>query len=78
MYPMLNDGDILAINKFITPVHGKIVIAAINGEFTVKRLFKKDGFMSLNPDNPDFNPIIMETGMEVQIWGVVYFILRKA
>ncbi|MGL4368695.1 MAG: LexA family protein, partial [Spirochaetota bacterium] len=71
-------GDLLVIDRAITPVDGKIVIAAVNGELTVKRLRKKNGKVYLSPENPDYPSIEIsaETGLEV--WGVVTHVIHKA
>ena len=50
----MRDGDILMVDKSIEPKVGKVVIAAINGEMTVKRLSVVDGLMTLTADNPNY------------------------
>ncbi len=77
MFPEIKHGDLLIVDRSIKPRHRHIVIAEINGEFTVKRLYNQGGFVSLNPDNPDFAPIIPEPGASLEIWGVVTFNLRQ-
>ena len=49
----MRDGDVLMVDKSIQPKAGKIVIGAINGEMTVKRLSVVDGQMTLTADNPN-------------------------
>ena len=51
MEPHMRDGDVLMVDKSIEPKVGKVVIAAINGEMTVKRLSVVDGQMRLTADN---------------------------
>ena len=53
------------------PQVGKIVIAAIQHELTVKRYVKKDGKVYLAPENDAFEPILVSEEDEVHIWGVV-------
>jgi len=65
------DGDILIVDKALEPVNGNIVIANIDGEFTVKRFQKKDGNCYLLPENPDFEPLPIAGDMTLQIFGVV-------
>lgn len=67
----INSGDILIVDRSIKPIHGKIVIAAIDGELTVKRLYQKDGVVKLRPDNPEFTDILVTEMMDSVIWGVV-------
>ena len=67
----IHDGDILVIDRSLTPANGKVVIATVDGQFTVKRLEKKRGKIRLLPANPDFEPIEFKDEQELQIWGVV-------
>lgn len=65
------DGDILVVDRSISPQDGKIVIAAVNDELTVKRLSIKSTGTWLVPENDDFPPILVKEGSELVIWGVV-------
>lgn len=65
------DGDILVVDRSIEPMPGKIVVAAVNGELTVKTLVRKSGKVWLAAENPDYAPLEMKDGMECVIWGVV-------
>ncbi len=68
----INENDILIVDKSLTPAHGKIVIAAIDGLLTVKRLVKEmDGQFILFAENPSYPPIKLKEGNEIVIWGVV-------
>lgn len=68
----IHDNDILIVDRSIKPAPGKIVIAAVDGQLTVKRLHKtKDGKLLLMPENPDFHPIELKEGNDMVIWGVV-------
>jgi DNA polymerase V len=74
----LNDGDLLVIDRAETPRHRSIVVAIVNGEFTVKRLHKRNGEIRLMPENKAFPAIEVTEGMDVEIWGVVSHIIHKA
>lgn len=75
----INDGDILIVDKSIDPQDRQIVIAQINGEFTVKRLRSVGGRVYLEPSNPDFPVIdVTDEGDYPTVWGVVTFIIHKA
>ena len=50
---------------------GKVVIAVVDGELTVKRLRKHRNKLWLMPENPNFQPIEIGENMELHIWGVV-------
>ena len=64
--------DILIVDLSIEPCDGHVVIAMINGEFTVKRLkigAKKQ--ITLLPENDRYAPMVIKEGMDFNIWGVV-------
>lgn len=65
------DGDLLVVDRAVSPEAGRIVVAAINGELVVKRLKRDDGRVWLVSENPDYGAIEMTEGMEFVIWGVV-------
>jgi DNA polymerase V len=73
----IKDGDILVVDRSIEPVHGKIVIAVVNGEFTVKTLYNKNGIVKLVPANPEYPEILLKNGHELNIWGVVSYTIHK-
>ncbi len=72
---MINAGiypnDILVVDRSIEPVAGKIVICALNGELTVKRLERDNGQWQLQSENPDYPDIALHEDLELVIWGVV-------
>lgn len=70
-------GDILIVDRALEPVHGAIVIAVVNNELTVKRLYCKDGRVELHPENPDYPVITFTQETELVIWGVVSGVTRK-
>jgi DNA polymerase V len=69
--------DLLVVDKSEEPKHGKIVIAVINGELTVKRLNKTVGGIQLLPENPSYLPIHITPEMDFSIWGVVTYVIHK-
>ena len=71
MEPHMRDGDVLMVDKSIEPKVGKVVIAAINGEMTVKRMPVVDGQMTLTADNPYYSDMKVGDFDESMIWGVV-------
>jgi len=64
-------GSLLVVDRALTAKSGSIVLAVIDGEFTVKRLEKRLGKIRLLPENPKFKPIEIVEGMQCEIWGVV-------
>lgn len=73
----IHDGDILVIDRSITPKDGSVVIATVDGQFTVKTLEKKRGKVRLLAANPDFEPIEFNDEQELQVWGVVTNVLHS-
>ena len=73
----IHDGDILVVDRSETAVHGKIVVAALDGEMTVKRLHLKDGQCRLVPENKAFQSIQVGTEQDLQVWGVVVGVVRR-
>ena len=67
----IHDNDILIVDRSLKPSHGKIVIAVVDGQMTVKRLYKQSGKLILMPENKNFKPIEVTENMSIEIWGVV-------
>src|SRR6186713_2454181 len=61
------EGDILIVDRSMKPAHGKIVIASVQGDFTVKRLHKVGNVLRLVPENPAYPSIEIHPEMEFQI-----------
>lgn len=70
-------GDILIVDRSIDNPLNKIVVALLNGEFTVKRLTKRDGAIFLLPENPKYPNIEITEYVDFQVWGVVTGLVRK-
>lgn len=68
--------DILIVDRSIKPAHGDVVVAQVNGEFTVKELCLRPTLM-LVPRNTSFEPISFADDSELQIFGVVTNVLRQ-
>lgn len=73
----IHPDDILIVDRSLSPTHGKIVIAAVDGELTVKRLYKKDGVVRLDPENSAYNPILISSEADLMIWGVVTYVIHS-
>ena len=72
------EGDALVVDKAIDPTHGSIIVASLKGEFTVKRLHKKQGEVYLMPENSAFKLIKITEESDFQVFGVVTYIIHKA
>lgn len=73
----IHENDILIVDRSIPPTHGKIVIAAIDGQLTVKRLHIKNNKLILLPENQAFDPIEINENNEVYIWGIVTNVIHS-
>lgn len=67
----IHPNDILVVDRSLEPTIGKIVICALNGELTVKRLKSIDKEIILGAENPDYADIIVQEYIDLVIWGVV-------
>jgi len=73
----IHDGDILIVDRSLPPVDGKIVIASINGELTVKRLKIAGKQLQLVPENNAYEPINITGEEDLRLWGVVTNVIHK-
>jgi DNA polymerase V len=73
----LFDGDILVVDRAVKAQHKHIVVAVIDGEMTVKRLYSRGGRVELHPENPAYPPILIGEGRDLIIWGVVIGSVRQ-
>ena len=71
------DGDLLVVDRSEEAVSGKIVVAVLDGELTVKRLHIRRDVRRLVPENPKYKPLRIEPGQELQIWGVVTGVVKR-
>ncbi len=73
----LSSGDILVVDRALDPVHNRIVIAALDGELTVKRIRKQGGRLFLAPEHPEYAVIEVTEEASFQVWGVVTHVIHK-
>lgn len=72
----IHHNDILVVDRSLEPTHGKIVIASVNGELTVKRLHKAGGKVKLVAESEAYAPIDITAEMDLRIWGVVTSVIH--
>ncbi|MDD4947706.1 MAG: translesion error-prone DNA polymerase V autoproteolytic subunit [Gallionella sp.] len=65
------DNDILVVDRAIKPRHNHIVVAVVDGDFTVKQFYQRLGRIKLKAANPTFPDIVPKEGQTMEIWGVV-------
>lgn len=73
----INPDDLLVVDRSLAPATGKIVIAVVNGELTVKRLFRERGKLFLMPENPSYPAIEITEETDFMIWGVVTNVIHS-
>lgn len=73
----INSGDLLVVDRSLSPVNNAVIVAIVSGEFTVKKLVKELGRYYLYPENPDYPVIQITEEMEFQVWGVVTYALHS-
>ena len=73
----IHSGDVMVVDRALEPQNNTIVLAILDGEFTVKRIQKKGQELYLKPENSKFKPIQITEEMNFQVWGVVTHIIHK-
>ena len=73
----IHDGDMLIVDRSITASDGRIVIAVLNGELTVKRFKLLGRTAQLHSENSKYPPITLHVGDSVSIWGVVTNVIHS-
>ncbi len=73
----IDEGDLVVIDRSVEAKHGHIVVAVIDGEFTIKRLYRKGRTVRLDAANPTYPNIELKDGQELVIWGVVTWTLKR-
>ena len=73
----IDDGDLLVIDKSLSPENGKIAVCFIDGDFTVKRIVKEKGKLYLKAENKKYKSIELKEESELIIWGVVEYVIKK-
>lgn len=67
----IDDGDVVLVDRAIKAVHGHVVVAVVDGEFTVKQLWKRGDRVKLKAANPTYPDITPKDGQQLEVWGVV-------
>ncbi|MEN8137416.1 MAG: translesion error-prone DNA polymerase V autoproteolytic subunit [Bacteroidota bacterium] len=73
----IEDQDLLIVDKALEPQDKQIILAVINGEFTVKRLIRDKNDLYLQAENTSYAPIKINENMDFRIWGVVLGVIKK-
>jgi len=73
----IRSGDVLVVDRTLEATDGQIVIAAVDGEFTVKYLRRSERVVMLEAANPKYRPISFTPGAELQLFGVVTAVIHQ-
>jgi DNA polymerase V len=69
-------GDLLIVDRSLTPQEGSIIVALFRGEFTVKRLRFREKKIILVAEHPEFSPIEIDEESDFQVWGIVTYVIH--
>jgi len=72
----IHSGDLLIVDRALTPVDNSVVIAVVNGELTVKRLCLRGGHLCLLPSNGQYLPLPIDETTNFEVWGVVTHVIH--
>ena len=73
----ISDSDLLVIDRSIEPKNNMISVCFLDGEFTVKRILKKEGKLYLKPENKNYKKILVNEENKLIIWGIVTYVIKK-
>lgn len=73
----ISDGDLIVVDRSLEPCDNSIVVAFLDGEFTIKRVKYKNNELYLMPENSDYEPIKINKEMDFQAWGVVTHAIKE-
>lgn len=71
------ESDTLLVDRSVIPKHNHVVLAQLNNEFTVKRLYQRDGVVKLLAENTSYPARLINEDDDFVVWGVVTFNLHK-
>ena len=73
----ISDGDLLVIDRSLSPSNNKIAVCFIDGEFTIKRIQKEVDCCWLLPANEKYKPIKVTAENDFIVWGIVTHVIKK-
>lgn len=73
----IHDGDVMIVDRAIEPEDGSVVVAALDGDLTVKRYRIFGGQPHLMPESDEHDPIPVKAGQELVVWGVVQHVIHE-
>lgn len=73
----IHDGDTLVVDRSVEPTDGSVIVAALDGELTVKRYRVVRGQPCLVPESDEHDPIPIREGQELVVWGVARHVIHS-
>ena len=73
----LNDGDLIVIDRSLSPENNRIAVCFLDGDFTVKRINKRKDKLYLTPENKNYEKIEINRENKLIIWGIVIYVIKK-
>ena len=71
------EGDVLVVDRALDARNNTIIVALVNGEFTVKRLTMSGDTLFLMPENPHYEPLPITEEMEFRVWGIATYVIHR-
>ncbi|WP_170955744.1 LexA family transcriptional regulator [Synechococcus sp. UW140] len=72
----IHDGDLLVVDRSLEPRPGRVVVAVLDGAFTLKRLMRDGHGLHLEAAHPDYPNLELQRCIDVQIWGVAIHVIH--
>jgi len=73
----IHSGDMLIVDRSLSALNGKIIVALVDGEFTVKKMIIKGKKLFLASANPRYPTICIADSSLFQVWGVVTYVIHR-
>ena len=73
----ISDGDLLVVDRSLTPSHNRIVVAVVNDEFLCRRYLQQNGHIYLSADGRPKDSIELTEALDATVWGVVTYVVHK-
>lgn len=73
----IHDGDLVVVDRALEATAGRVVMAALGGELTIKRLERRGERLVLAPANPDYPSFDVTAREDFEVWGVVTHVIHK-
>ena len=77
MAPTVRDGELILVDRALSPVNGNIVVAVSRGECTIKRFYQYGRRIELKPDNQKYPTLVITPDVDLEVRGVVIFVQRS-